>query len=46
VGMLADQIGIQAALTWMAFLPLVGAACAIPLPDVPGGTARPARAGA
>lgn len=41
VGMLADRIGIQTALSWMALLPLVGAACAIPLPDVTGGTAQP-----
>jgi FSR family fosmidomycin resistance protein-like MFS transporter len=34
VGMLADHIGIGPALTYMAFLPLVGALCVIPLPPV------------
>lgn len=46
VGMLADRIGIESALTWMAMLPLIGAACVIPLPDVTGGADTPARRGA
>jgi FSR family fosmidomycin resistance protein-like MFS transporter len=33
VGMLADRIGIEAALTTMAVMPLAAAALAIPLPD-------------
>jgi FSR family fosmidomycin resistance protein-like MFS transporter len=32
VGMLADRLGVATALTLMAFLPLVAAACAWPLP--------------
>ena len=32
VGMLADSVGIAHALTAMAFVPLIGAACTIPLP--------------
>jgi FSR family fosmidomycin resistance protein-like MFS transporter len=46
VGMLADRIGIEAALTGMALLPLFGALCVIPLPEVPGSAARVVRAGA
>jgi FSR family fosmidomycin resistance protein-like MFS transporter len=33
VGMLADRIGIERALTIMAFMPLVAAALAVPLPS-------------
>jgi len=42
VGMLADRIGIEHTLVAMAFLPLLAAACAIPLP---AGTFRHAPAG-
>ena len=35
VGMLADTVGIAHALTVMAFVPLIGAACVIPLPREP-----------
>jgi FSR family fosmidomycin resistance protein-like MFS transporter len=35
VGLLADRIGIEAALRGIAFLPLVGALCVIPLPRRP-----------
>jgi FSR family fosmidomycin resistance protein-like MFS transporter len=42
VGMLADRIGIERALVAMAFLPLLAAACALPLP---AGTFRYAPAG-
>ena len=33
VGMLADRIGIERTLTLMAFMPLVAAALALPLPS-------------
>jgi MFS transporter, FSR family, fosmidomycin resistance protein len=32
VGMLADRIGIEATLAWLAVVPLIAAACTIPLP--------------
>ena len=35
IGALADRIGIEHALTLMAFLPLAGALCALPLPREP-----------
>jgi hypothetical protein len=34
--MLADRIGIESALAYMAVLPLVGALCVIPLPRIAG----------
>jgi FSR family fosmidomycin resistance protein-like MFS transporter len=37
VGMLADRVGIERALVAMAFLPLVAAMCAVPLPSGAGG---------
>jgi FSR family fosmidomycin resistance protein-like MFS transporter len=40
VGMLADRIGIERALTTMAFLPLISALLALPLPA--GRLGRPA----
>jgi MFS transporter, FSR family, fosmidomycin resistance protein len=39
VGMLADHVGVARALTLMAFLPLIAAACAIPLPRTGDGYA-------
>lgn len=33
VGMLADRVGIEQALVYMGFLPLVAAMCAVPLPS-------------
>ena len=41
VGMLADRIGIESALTGMACLPLIGALAVIPLPRVTGGGPGP-----
>ncbi len=38
VGMLADRVGIERALTVVALLPLVGALCVVPLPRPPLGT--------
>jgi FSR family fosmidomycin resistance protein-like MFS transporter len=39
VGMLADRIGIERALVTMAFMPLVAAALALPLPTIKGPSA-------
>jgi FSR family fosmidomycin resistance protein-like MFS transporter len=39
VGMLADHVGVARALTIMALLPLVAAACSIPLPRTGDGYA-------
>ncbi len=39
VGMLADQVGVQRALTLIAFLPLVAAVCSVPLPRTGDGYA-------
>ncbi len=39
VGMAADRVGIEATLMGLAFVPLLGAACAAPLPRSAGGTA-------
>lgn len=44
VGMVADRIGIEQTLVMMAFMPLVAAGLAVPLP--PGGRTRPGPAGA
>jgi FSR family fosmidomycin resistance protein-like MFS transporter len=46
VGMVADRIGIEATLAWLAVVPLLAAACTIPLPAhapaaVPRGAATP-----
>jgi FSR family fosmidomycin resistance protein-like MFS transporter len=38
VGMLADRIGIESALACMALMPLVGALCVIPLPNLTDST--------
>ena len=32
VGLLADRIGLEAALMWVSAVPLLGALCALPLP--------------
>lgn len=42
VGILADHVGIAIALRCIAFLPLVGALCAIPLPRPSHGAGAPA----
>jgi FSR family fosmidomycin resistance protein-like MFS transporter len=39
VGLVADHIGIEAALTWLAAVPVVAAFCAWPLPSTGGATA-------
>ncbi len=36
VGMIADRVGIEATLTGLAFVPLLAAACALPLPRSAG----------
>jgi FSR family fosmidomycin resistance protein-like MFS transporter len=33
VGMIADRIGIEMTLAWLALVPLIAAACAMPLPE-------------
>ena len=42
VGLIADRIGIEATLRGLALVPLVAAACALPLPG-PARVATPAR---
>jgi len=36
VGLMADRIGIESALTWLGVVPIVAALCAWPLPPRPG----------
>src|SRR6185436_2287509 len=44
IGMIADRVGIEHTLVGLAFIPLLAAACVLPLPDrpQPPGTAQPA----
>ena len=46
VGMLADRIGIEATLAWLALVPLAAAACTLPLPARAHAHSRPVEAGA
>jgi len=46
VGMLADRIGIEATLSWLALVPLAAAACTLPLPARAHAHSRPVEAGA